>query len=431
MYRNLLPFFLLGCILLTGCTQTTTQAPAESVGIPSTIEIRGTPLHLTGTLTTQTSINAPVDLAINTTFTDDVPYLFLPNATVNGETGLVALVGPDIRIETGSATFHRLSQVTLDGDRIRLHPAYMEDDPRFSFEFPAGFEDLEHVYTLAEESRVTLDDAELSGYDRGVFINENESLELSDTVTASTDYLSWDGAVTAEAATTSLHIDADSFSAGGSITSSSIEDSELGNPDADAVFGRSGLLDLGQSRIHGEARLTQVLTSDGPVIDSRVRTTTEQRIVDVAFNDTTWVRAHFEETSYRGDAILKDVTVSGEGASMVEVPLKRPSLMIQQLAEMVERQAEIFPPAAIGLLAAPAAIFGDVLRGIGCTLTECPADYPYPVWINAGSSGVFYYRVTGDTQPGTYNTTITFTGENYPDSSIQTTITVHDSQTTN
>lgn len=396
-------------------------------GLEASFELSGRPLHVTGNLTAE-RLPAPVDLDVHPVFPSDEPYVYFRQADVGTfGTGLLVVEGRQVRIDRGRLADVGLAEVRADGT-VRLAPRTdnLQDVPERRY--PPTWDSANESAFFATFVDADLPSVRITGHDRAVLIRaDNSSQELVGPVTFSAAGFWWDDASRINASSAS--IDAAAFTAGGNVSSGRVQ-GELQVASPDAVFGHDGRIDVGPDRVasNGTLRLTQVLTDDGPRIGSQVELLTEEDTVTVDEGNATWVRVHYREASFEGDAVIEDVRVTGDGASMVTVPIERPPTAVEELWQAVRNASWAAPFAVIGaVFLTPGLLFFEALD---CILFDCPEQQPYPAWMEAGDIGRFYYRVNATMAPGTYDATIRILGQNYDAVAFPVTIRVSEASGT-
>lgn len=397
------------------------------VGIAATFDLQGRPLLLQGE--GQASVAAPFDLRPEPpTFTEH-RYVYFQDARVGTKgPGLLIVEGLPVRVTAGSWSF-RSASADIDAG-VDLSTVRGSTPVRADVAFPPAWEDAKTaaVHTAAVEGAVagwTVD-----GHSRAVLIDASGATDLTGPITVSASGLAWDADSRVRVASADLTL-AD-FALGGNVTAGELRaEGSAPRVAPKGVFGRDASLHVepGRVRTTGTFRLTQTLTEQGLVTAAKVEVLNSQPHVTVAAGNSTWVSVSYREAGYVGDAALKDVKVTGTGASMVKFPVKEPPLWIHEFwNEMMDKGAgHPWAQAFIvfGLvLASPALVFIQVLLTVLCLATVCPEQSPYPSWMPAGDVGVFYFQVTGGSTPGTYPVHILVTGQNYPDVKIDLDVTV-------
>ncbi len=420
-------------IALAGCSTSGGGSPdsAEGIGVPGTFTLHGTNITLTGDIAIDDPVTAPFTLHISPAFPDDRRFLIVPNGSIDGEHGILIIESATAEFNAGRIPLDEVKELSVADGTARITAAPREGTG-VGPEFPERFDEADSAHFHGESLLFPRTEFTISSFDNAVFIQRNSSTAVEPPVTVTTGEFVVDDTVTvttaADAAITATSRD---FATGGRIDSGEValEDGRIID-DPVAVFGRRGRFSVDEEAITttAETEITQVLTGDGPAIDAAVEFDVVESSVTVAANRQTWVKTRYRETSRRGDGVLHNITVSGDGSSMVTVPRSEPPLLIQRYTAFLIDAGETFPPALLGLLGSPAVILIDLVTEIGCALGECPSDHPFPVWIDAGSDGVFYFRVDGSQPPGTYTATITIEGENYETTELPATITVKEAE---
>lgn len=386
------------------------------VGLAASLTVQGQyRLRADGASMTAPELRAPFTLAPAETFSTDGRFVLFENATVAGAgEGTLLVRGAAIEATDGAVRDLPVARAT-GGGAVRLRPG-TDDDPPAPPEH--GNETVEDLTFFGERTPAAAADVRLTNYSEAVLFVGNESRPLSGPLTVSAAATWWDAGSVVR--TDRVQLETARFAVVAPNASTTVRTDSRTVEDANAVFGQNATPDLEPGRVRAESfRVRQALTDDGPVIDARVEVLPERVDVPVAAGERTWVEVHYREASYEGDAVLRNVSVTGPGAEYVEVPLERPRpYLVRALRDLANSSAPV-PLKAAGIIAlAPAAALEIVVRGLAtavdCIVAGCPSQHPLPTWIYAGEVDQFYYRVnaTGAT-PGTYDATIHVEGENY------------------
>lgn len=362
-----------------------------------------------------TELAAPFRLAPAPAFPSDAPYVLFQNATVAGEgEGSLLVRGSAITVTDGR--FRNLSverAASADSVHLRLQTTDSAPEPAST-----ANETIDDLTFFGGRANVSATDLRLTDYQAAVLFVGNESRRLSGPLTVSAPAIWWAEPSTVRTDGATLRTGRFAVVAPSADVVVQLDARSIQEPTA--VFAQNATLTVAPDRVRASSlRVRQALTADGPAIDARVEVLPERVTVPVARNETAWVEVHYREATYEGDAILRNVSVTGPGAAYVTVPLERPRLyVVQSIRDLANSSAPV-PLKAAGIIAlAPVAALEIVVRGfataVSCIVADCPRQHPFPTWIYAGEIGTFYYKVnaTGAT-PGTYNATIHVQGENY------------------
>lgn len=395
-----------------------------AMGHSATFNLAGSPLYVLGPGNVR--VTGPVDLAPAKIFPADKRFVFFPNATVDGfGAGLVVVEGEKIHLAAfPQSTFMR---ATAEASDVRIALESRVGGGEAGARFPVEWEDANRTYFFSETVDVGLAGIGVSGAARAVHLTATAARPLPAAFTLTTSTMRWesDGSVLVSPSAT---LDVERLSLGGDVRSGDVSPegrAPIATPDG--VWGKGAKVKLEPGRVQTlqPFRLTQALTTSGYALPSKVELLPSASEISVKKGETTYVRLHYRESTYSGDAVLSAIDVTGPGSALVKVPVRRPPLVIEQLWEVVNASGPTSPFVAIPILvASPGIIILDALLAFACFLTLCPEDYPYPQWMDAGEVGTFYVKVTGDATPGTYDSTVTIRGRNYEPVSFPLRVTV-------
>lgn len=406
------------------------RAAHGPVGLPASLDLGGAPLHLSGTGSVPT-VAAPFRFLPAPLAFEPKTYLFFPNATVNGgASGLLALEGSVVQAEAGSLEGVPFGRLFVNAS-ARLFPEQRPMaggiPPDLPPDWSDGLRSLRASWSVA--GRVV--EVRVTGFQRAVHVTNAGNQSLSGPLTVRAEGFAWVSGSSLEVNGT-VNAKLDRFALGGNVTQGVLK--PQGRADVTApkgVFGRDAHLQAEPARLRSieSFRLTQALTEGGLLLPAGVELVPEAPDLAVAPGKERWVSVSYRETSYVADAVMKNVTVTGAGASLVQVPVGPPPLFIESLwmfaFELIDRAP--WPGLFVAIpiaVASPWVLFVDATVAIVCAFTTCPEKHPYPIWMDAGDVGVFYYKVKGVQGPGTYEATITITGQNHPPVTLPVRITV-------
>lgn len=388
------------------------QVPRQARGLSGDLQIEGQVVALTGNLT-GTQIETPFQLAPGPVFPDDEPFVFFGNATLGaGGQGLLVLDGDHLEASSGTMSQLPVEQVQAN-DTVRMTPiADGEPVPEDRWTFPSNWSQADEALFFAQTTAVDVNEVTLSGFDRGLFLTTNASQTVESPVTVSADRIAWNpnGSVVVDEA----ELDVTEVGISGNATQG-VVDPENSDPvqDPDAVFGHDGRLVIAPGTVEttDEIQVTQILKNGTAHLAANVQIHPTRTTVNVAPNETEWVRVLYRERSNLGDGLLENATVTGPGSAMVEVPVERAPLLVEELWGIV---GEAGPAGLVfGIPLAPASPFLLLAEGLDCLAFGCPDQHPYPAWIEAGEVGSFYVKVEGSGTPGPHETNVTIDGRNY------------------
>lgn len=436
--RPILVALLLTAPALAGCVENAlSDGPAArwreeaaargSVGVAATFDLTGSPILVRGE-GGRADVEAPFDLAPAGAFPSDRRFAYLVDAEVESlGQGLLVIEGAPSVTEGSVAG---LAVASLDVDArvaLTLAPALGERVEQFAF--PPGWEDAGRAALPADLARGTFKDLVLDGFAHAALVApDGTGTNLTGPVRVTrASGLAWAPGSFVEA--TAAKASFARASVGGNVTGGKLDAQGFDAVSAPSlVVARDVALRAGSERVAttSSARLTQAESDDGLLLDAGVEVAPADAKVTVKQGGTAWLRVEYRETTGRGDAVLGQVETTGDGRSLVTLPLARPPLIIQDLMDEAARLGGV-PGAFLALsvaLASPAIILADVFNAVVCTFATCPEQHPYPTWMDAGDVGAFYVRVEGKTAPGSYQATVHIAGQNYGAVTVPIEITV-------
>jgi hypothetical protein len=431
-------FLAVGLLLvpgMAGCLSPQDQAPDRDlrarwaserdahgpVGLAATFDVRGSPIHVRVEGTVE-AIAAPLEMhPAKATFRTG-HYVYVPDADVAGQgRGFLVIEATRVQASEGRLEALEAAELALDSD-VAITPA-TTSGIKPTVAFPEAWADANASFFFSDRVNVRIVGLRLDGYQRAALITSSGSSSLTGPLTVDASALFWFEGSTLRA--TRADVEAARFSLGGNITAGELSYRDGGTARAvapTAIIGKGAELRLeaGRARSPQEFRLTQAVVDGELLLRAHVEVQPSDSAVSVVRGEQAWLAVSYREKGYRGDAVLEDIVLSGAGKDLLQVPVKRPPLIIQQLWDVVAEVAEDAPWAApffaIPLAAAsPAILLLDFFLGVACAFTVCPEQYPYPFWMDAGDVGVFYVKARGDAAPGTYPVTVTLKGQNFDD----------------
>lgn len=397
------------------------------MGIPATFDVTtptSGPLHITGT-GRSASLVAPLDFVLGDIFPSNKKYLYFEAATVTGQgSGLLVVSAVDLHASQGTIETPLVRQVSAE-ESLHLSTAPTFGARPSPVTFPEAWRDANESFFFADRigSRVSNLKLQLDAGEEAILIKSTGTVSLNGTITLEAPVFYWSSGSFFRVEEASLMMDR--FALGGNVTGGSLKPTDRAVVNAPkGIFGRDADIDVepGRAKTTGSFRLTQAMTSSGLLLGAQVEVKSSESTVSVGRGQSKWVSVSYREKSYVGDAVLKDVQVTGNGKSLVKVPLKPPPTLIDELWDLVFEE-----PWAGVFIAIPLAIvtpFVVIAQAITCAFTVCPENFPYPIWIDAGDVNVFYFKVVGGDDSGRFDSTITLTGQNYAAVTIPLTIQV-------
>lgn len=425
---------LLG-VAVAGCASPDSTAPNRDVrdqwraqrdahgplGVPATFNLTGQPLYVLGDGAVA-NLPAPFDFFPAPRPGQNAGYLFFENANVSGKgSGFLVLEATTVHAAGGAFKDLKISRANLN-DTVALYTR-LAGGLKPSVQFPPAWADASMEFLGSDATGGAAKSLLLSNYTRAALLAGGQATNLTGAlnVTATNFHWSFTSWMRVAGAQTRF----ERFGLGGLVTGGSLIPE--GRPVVNTplgVFGLDAALLMEPKHVQAKTtfRLTQALTNAGLLLPAQVEVVSSETSVSLAHGEEKWVSVSYREKSYIGDAVLKNVQVTGSGQALIQVPLKDPQYFILQLWQAVLGAGWAAPFLAIPLaVATPWILIAEVLT---CAFSVCPQQYPYPIWMGTGSVDVFYFKVNGDLMPGEYDATITFEGQNYSSVKVPIHITI-------
>lgn len=395
------------------------RANHGEMGLEANMDLLGSPFLIMG----QTrGVELPESFTVHVApvFPNDGHYVYATGSVSGVGSGLIILDGPMLTLASAQAAAVDLDQVEVDNG-VRIEPT--RPDSRLEkpdYEIPQSWADANESFFFARDSSLRFDEATVSGFDQGVLIESSgASTALQAPLELKPQAFWWDHETHLEV--DSLEASFATFALGGNVESGAVDAGSGGRWEKPrGVFGLELELSAAAGRVQSlePFRLTQVLTDDGYQLGADVEVLPSGTQAVVTEGETGWFSVSFRESSYVGDGVLKDVRVTGPGADLIQVPTEEPPWWIVQLWDAFFDAYEEAPwvAAFVALplaLVTPFILLLEAFASIGCAFSVCPEKYPYPLWMDAGQVGVFYLKLSGDADPGSYPATIHIEGHNY------------------
>jgi hypothetical protein len=395
-----------------------------AMGSPASFSFDGNEFKVTP-VNASVSLSAPMTLRLAEIFSGGT-HVYFENANVTGVgEGTLILEGDALNITSG--TLANASIAVADANATEVSIGIANEIEGGEITLPEEWAVAQSGYFFSNLFSAQVDALTVSGYARGVLITADAAVDVGAevTVTSSRIRMSEESRVIL---TSELRIPFESVAMGGDVTSGSLNVEGQAAIDApQAVFGLSGAVKLSPGHLEsdGDVRVTQAIRGEELMIGSEVEFVPATNEVSVVKNQSEFVKVYFREKSYVGDAILGDVQVEGIGEGAVELLVAPPPTFVGVWVDAVSSAgwaggiaAAATAPAVLGL------VFVDLTVAIVCTFGECPEQYPYPSWMQAGQVGQFFFKVNGVVEAGTYDVVLHVTGKNYETVDIPITINV-------
>jgi hypothetical protein len=402
----------------------------KPIGLTSEVDLSGSSIVLT--TKGQAQVDAPGVLVPAPAFPNNQRCLFLSNAQVGSQTGLLVLEGPQIQLTAGT-----LGSVDVGSATARTQPPSGSTTPvvelttrentsgaKPTATFPDDWSGTDKSLFFSEAVVIHASNLTLTGFTRGLLITATGNTPITGSVTVSSaERLYWDGKSVIQVATSTVRSPA--FALGGAVGAGALTSPELsasGQPPS-MIKGKQAEVTLrpGSVKSQGSFQLTQGVTQQGEMLlPADVELAYDTTPVTVKKDQRVLIPVVFREKSLKGDAVLSELQVTGTGKDAVRVPLDRVETHLEALWATVGQAGIIAPFLAISL--APLSPFIALGEALACLFSTCPR--AFPIWMEAGKVERFHIVVQGKVPPGTYEATVTLVGHNYTAQSIPVQFTV-------
>jgi hypothetical protein len=402
----------------------------KPIGLTSTVDLSGSSLVLT--TKGQAQVDAPGVLVPAPAFPNNQRCVFLSNAQVGSQTGLLVLEGPQIqftagtlgRVDVGSATARTQPPSGSTTPVVELITQDNTNGTKPTATFPADWSGTDKSLFFSKAAVIQASNLTLTGFTRGLLITSTGNTPITGSVTVSSaDRLYWDTKSAIQVATSTVHSPA--FALGGEVTAGALTSPELsasGQPPS-MIKGQQAEMTLrpGSAKSQGSFQLTQGVTQQGEMLlPADVELAYDTTPVTVKKDQRALIPVVFREKTLKGDAVLSELQVTGTGKDAVSVPLGRVETYLETLWTAAGQTGPGAPFLAITL--APLSPFIALGEALACLFSTCPR--AFPIWMEAGKVERFHIIVQGKVPPGTYEATVTLVGHNYTAQSIPVQFTV-------
>jgi hypothetical protein len=389
-------------------------------GVAASFDVSGSPLELR--MSGKTRLEAPATLVPGAIFPNNLRYVFLADAQVGSQKGLLLLEGTGIELSAGTMGDVVPSAVTArtnreDGGTAPAVVLALQSDSsgasKPSVTFPDDWSGAKDALFFSTAVAVQPSNVTLSGFTRGVLVTDTGSTPVSGSVTvASASRMYWDDSSRIETQTRT--VDCTRFALGGPTDGGTLTSAEFTTPPPvpEAVIGSGARVTLrpGGAKSEGDFRLTQAATAQGLLLPAQVEVAYGTQPFSVKKDARVLVPVVYREKTLKGDAVLADLQITGSGKDAVRVAVDEPESVVGQLWDAVGKLG----PLEGTILAVPLAIVTPFIalgEWLSCLFSTCPK--PYPTWMQAGTAARFHIIVEGSLPPGTYEANVTVTGRNY------------------
>lgn len=389
-------------------------------GVVASFDVSGSPLELR--LSGKTRLDAPSTLLPGPIFPNNVHYLFLGDAQVGAEKGLLVLEGSSIALTGGTlgevipSTVTARTQLADGGTAPAVVLAVQRDSSsggKPEVTFPSDWSDAKDALFFSDPVATQPSNVTLSGFTRGVLVTATGSTPISGNVTvASAGRMYW--STYSHVETQTRTVDCTRFALGGPTDGGTLTSADFTTPPPvpAAMIGSGARVTLRPdgAKSEGSFQLTQAVTEQGLLVPARIEVSYGSQPFTLKTDERVLVPVVFRETTLKGDAVLADLQITGSGKDAVRVAVDQVETVVGQLWGAVGDSGPIAGP----ILAVPIAIvtpFVAVGEWLTCLFSTCPK--PYPTWMQAGTAARFHIIVEGKLPPGTYEANVTVTGRNY------------------
>ncbi|HLL06189.1 MAG TPA: hypothetical protein VK539_36795 [Myxococcaceae bacterium] len=402
----------------------------KPLGLTSTVDLSGSSLVLT--TKGQAQVDAPGVLVPAPAFSTNQRCLFLSNAQVGSQTGLLVLEGPRIeftsgtlgRVDVGSATARTQPPSGGTTPVVELITQENTSGANPTATFPDDWSGTDKSLFFSDAAVIHASNLTLTGFTRGLLITSTGNTPITGSVTVSSaERLHWDGKSVIQVATSTVHSPA--FALGGEVQAGALTSPELSasSQPPSMLKGKQAEVTLrpGSVKSEGSFQLTQGVTQQGAMLlPADVELAYDTTPVTVKKDQRVLIPVIFREKTLKGDAVLSELQVTGTGKDAVSVPLDRVETYLGSLWSLVGQSGPGAPFLAISL--APLSPFIALGEALACLFSTCPR--AFPIWMETGKADRFHIIVQGKVPPGTYEATVTLVGHNYTSQSIPVRFTV-------
>ena len=394
----------------------------KPTGITSTVELSGSSLVLT--TRGQAQVDAPAVLVPAPAFPNDQRVVFLTNAQVGTQTGMLVLEGPRIELTSGTLGSVDVGSGTArtSGDELTTQDNTSGVDPTVTF--PEDWSGTDKSLFFSDAAVIHASNLTLTGFTRGLLITATGNTPITGSVTVgSAERLSWYTKSVIQVATSTVQSSA--FALGGEVEAGALSSPELaasGQPPS-MIKGKQAQVTLsaGKVKSQGSFQLTQGVTQEGAMLlPADVELAHDTATVTVKKDQRVLIPVVFREKTLKGDAVLSELQVTGTGKDAVSVPLDRVETYLESLWATAGEAGAGAPFLAIGL--APLSPFIAIGEALSCLFSTCPR--AFPIWMELGKVERFHIIVQGKLPPGTYEATVTLVGHNFPTQSLPVRFTI-------
>ncbi|RKH57995.1 hypothetical protein [Corallococcus llansteffanensis] len=402
----------------------------KPTGISSTVELSGSSFVLT--TKGQAQVDAPGVLVPAPAFSTNQRSVFLTNAQVGSQTGLLVLEGPQIQFTTGTLGSVDVSSATArtqppSGSTTPVVALTTQDnltDANPTATFPEDWIGTEKSLFFSDAAVIHASNLTLTGFTRGLLITSTGNTPITGSVTVSSaERLYWDAKSVIQVATSTVRSPA--FALGGEVETGAVASPELpaSSPSPSMLKGKQAEVTLrpGNVKSQGSFQLTQGVTQQGGMLlPADVELAYDTTPVTVKQGQRVLIPVVFREKTLKGDAVISELQVTGTGKDAVSVPLDHVETYLESLWATAGQAGIGAPFLAIGL--APLSPFIAIGEALGCLFSTCPR--AFPIWVETGKVERFHIIVQGKVPPGTYEATVTLVGHNYTPQAIPVHFTV-------
>jgi hypothetical protein len=402
----------------------------KPTGLTSTMDLSGSSIVLT--TKSQAQVDAPGVLVPGPAFPNNQRCVFLSNAQIGTQTGLLVLEGPRIQFTAGT-----LGSVDVGSATARTQPPSGSTTPVVELitqdntsganptaTFPDDWSGTDKSLFFSDAAVIHASNLTLTGFTRGLLITSTGNTPITGSVTVSSaERLYWDAKSVIQVATSTVHSPA--FALGGEVEGGALASPELpgSSQPPSMIKGQQAEVTLrpGNVTSQGSFQLTQGVTQEGKMLlPADVELAYDTPPVTVKKDQRVLIPVVFREKSLKGDAVLSELQVTGTGKDAVRVPLGEVETYLDTLWETVGQTGITAPFLAIGL--APLSPFIALGDALVCLFSTCPR--AFPIWMETGKTERFHIIVQGKVPPGTYEAMVTLVGHNYTSQSIPVHFTV-------
>jgi hypothetical protein len=400
----------------------------EGTGVPTSFDLHGSQLNAVGAATVQ-GVPAPWSIVPSPNGAD--PLVVIEDATVDGEAvGTVVIVGAAIEAETGDLVELAPTSTVFGADAVQLSLAVADDDgtrPQLG-----ATADPAHVASLADAEPVDLrlDAVRIAAYTSAYVVTPDGNVALAGPFEISASRVYWPHGTVLQAPAVEARVAGDVVIGLEPISGDLEAQGELGNELPLAIFGRDAHLVVGprQVRTIEDMPVHQAMGRADVLLASEVELRMCQAPTLVFHaGQTRILRLAYRQPGGTTDAVFQSTVLvtdanGAEWTARIDVDGTLPAALTSAAEQHPDTS---WGSALVDFAQAWADAIETITKGLVCVFTLgflCPDDdepstptplLAYPAWMEAGELGEFELELAAPATAGTYDVTVTITGDNY------------------